>query len=116
MHILKTTNPCRENSVFLDVGSGVGETVYQLKNEGFNAFGIDKSKNMCDVAKNTYNDIEVLNDDILKPMAFEKNTFTHILCTYFTIYQIEDKKRFFSNCFLDVFKIHFTFFVIQIHG
>ena len=99
VHILKATNPCKENSVFLDVGSGVGETVYQLKNEGFNAFGIDKSKNMCDFAKRTYNDIEVLNDDILKPMAFEKNTFTHILCTYFTIYQIEDKKRFFSNCF-----------------
>ena len=45
---------------------------------------------------NRYRDIKNIK---MKPMCFEKNTFTHILCTYFTIYQIEDKKRFFSNCF-----------------
>jgi hypothetical protein len=32
-------------------------------------------------------------------MAFEKGTFSHILCTYFTIYQMEDKRTFFKNCY-----------------
>jgi hypothetical protein len=32
-------------------------------------------------------------------MLYDKNTFTHILCTYFTIYQFENKELFLKNCF-----------------
>ena len=32
-------------------------------------------------------------------MAFEHNTFTHALCTYFTVYYIEDKSLLFKNCY-----------------
>tara|TARA_Y200000002_G_scaffold83245_3_gene66048 strand:- start:6329 stop:7267 length:939 start_codon:yes stop_codon:yes gene_type:complete len=98
-HIIQTTNPCNKNSTILDVGSGTGHAVSLLQEEGYNVFGIDKSQKMCEYAINYNENIEVLNDDVLKPMVFEKNSFTHILCTYFTIYHFEDKRLFFRNCY-----------------
>ncbi len=98
-HIIRTTNPCIENSNILDVGSGTGNAVATLQEAGYNVYGIDKSENMCKYAKSMHKNIEVLNDDVLKPMSFEKNTFTHVLCTYFTIYNFEDKQQFFRNCY-----------------
>lgn len=32
-------------------------------------------------------------------MLFDKNVFSHILCLYYTIYQFNDKKTFFKNCY-----------------
>ncbi len=98
-HIVQTTNPCNNNSTILDVGCGTGHAVSLLQEEGYNVFGIDKSKAMCDFANTYYPNIEVLNNDVLKPIVFEKHSFTHILCTYFTIYHFENKKQFFRNCY-----------------
>ena len=98
-HILKATNPSTELSTILDIGCGTGNIVKTLKNEGYHVYGVDKSKFMVNHAKKMDQDLEVLHDDVMKPMCFEKNTFTHILCTYFTIYNFEDKVTFFSNCY-----------------
>jgi ubiquinone/menaquinone biosynthesis C-methylase UbiE len=37
--------------------------------------------------------------DIVDPMLFEPSTFSHILCTNFTIYEFENKTQFFRHCF-----------------
>ena len=99
IHIINTTSPSTNQSVFLDVGSGTGYVVNELAEAGYTAYGIDKSKAMVEYAQSMYPDIEVLNGDILEPMSFEKGTFTHVLCTYFTIYNFRDKKQFFRNCY-----------------
>lgn len=98
-HILKATNPSVNRSTILDIGCGTGNVVKNFKSEGYHVYGVDKSKFMINYAKKDDPDLEVLHDDVMKPMCFEKNTFTHILCTYFTIYNFEDKATFFSNCY-----------------
>lgn len=35
----------------------------------------------------------------MDPMLYDKSSFTHILCAYFTIYEIEDVTTFFRHCY-----------------
>ncbi len=96
--IIKATEPTKD-SVFLDVGSGTGYSVNRLNDTGFHAYGIEKSNVMHDYSKKYYPDIHVEKGDVNDSMVFDKSTFTHILCNYFTIYEIKDKELFFRNCY-----------------
>lgn len=95
--IINKTSPTKESNI-LDVGSGTGHHVNTFKKMGFNCIGIDKSPAMVKLSKSNYPDINVKLGDVLKPMEFESNRFTHITCLYFTIYYIKDKGAFFTNC------------------
>ena len=97
--VLKMTEPTAKNSVILDLGSGTGSVVNKLCKMGFSAYGVDKSKEMVDYSQKTYPEIEVTLGDMKDPMLFERTTFTHILCTQFTIYEIPDKVAFFRNVY-----------------
>ena len=97
--IIDMTEPTVNNSVFLDIGSGTGQVVNELKEAGFKAYGIDKSEAMVEYANKKYPEWRTKQGDVMDSMYFEKSTFTHILCTYFTIYQLEDKAAFFRNCY-----------------
>ena len=44
-----------------------------------------------------YPDYEFINGDATESAAFHSQTFTHILCLYFTIYYFKDKMLFFNN-------------------
>ena len=94
--ILKLTG-ADDNSVFLDVGSGTGETLRHLADSGAQCVGIEKSAAMAAQSKEK-TDAPVKVADVLEPMAFERATFTHILCLYQTIYEIANKPAFFTNC------------------
>lgn len=96
--IIKMTEPTR-NSVFLDIGSGTGDLVNELREAGYQAYGIDKSQAMIDISEAKHPKNEYKCGDAMEPMTFDKNTFSHILCTYFTIYNIQDKRTFFNNCY-----------------
>lgn len=99
INILNTTNPSENTSVFLDVGSGTGNIVNELTEAGYTAYGIENNSKMIDYCNNKFSNLDILKGDVMEPMAFEKGVFTHILCTYFTIYKIEDKYKFFQNCY-----------------
>ena len=94
--ILKLTG-ADDNSVFLDVGSGTGETLRHLTESGAQCVGIEKSAAMMAQSKEK-TDAPVKLADVLEPMAFERAAFTHILCLYQTIYEIANKPAFFTNC------------------
>ena len=96
--IVNKTAPTSE-SVILDIGSGTGHHVASLKGKGFEAIGIDISPSMIKKAKENYPDNKYKQGDALDVSQFDPNTFTHIICMYFTIYYIQDKKTFFDNCF-----------------
>jgi len=97
--IVKMTQPDTFNSTFLDIGSGTGCIVGELTNAGYNAFGVDKSIAMIDMAEAKYPKLSFVNADVMDAMAFDKGLFTHILCLNFTIYEIPDKHTFFRNCY-----------------
>ena len=86
------------NSVILDVGSGTGHHVARLADKGFNILGIDISPSMVNIAKKNYPQYNFQLGDVLNNTEFNSNTFTHILCLYFTIYYMKNKIQFFNNC------------------
>jgi ubiquinone/menaquinone biosynthesis C-methylase UbiE len=96
--LIETTKP-NPTDVFLDIGSGTGKTVTLLTEKGYKAYGIDQSKAMVDFASKQYPKNEFVCGSATDIMTFDHDTFTYILCTHFTIYEIEDKTQFFLNCF-----------------
>jgi len=95
--LIQTMMPPKETSVMLDVGSGTGEFVNHLTDLGYRAYGVDKSDAMIDAAKSKYDDIQIKKADIIDPMCYDMSLFTHIFCLDSTVYEIENKSRFFYN-------------------
>jgi ubiquinone/menaquinone biosynthesis C-methylase UbiE len=99
INVINTTKPTVRNSNFLDIGSGTGIVVKILADAGYKAHGVDKSKDMIEHAEEKYPDCSFKEGDVLEPMCFDKKSFSHILCSYFTIYHFADKITLFRNCY-----------------
>lgn len=97
MTIINKTTPTSE-SVILDIGSGTGHHVAKLSENNLNVVGIDISPSMIKKAKENYPQYKFSIGNALNKYEFPHNTFTHILCLYFTIYYFKEKRRFFDNC------------------
>jgi SAM-dependent methyltransferase len=88
-----------DSIVFLDVGSGTGETLKTLDAANLRCFGIDKSQAMIEKAtEKCGKQVKIRRGDVTDSMNYDKYTFSHILCLYHTIYEIENKRKFFQNC------------------
>ena len=96
--LVNKTTPTRE-SLILDIGCGTGRHVDLLAKKGFNVIGIDKSQDMVNKAKENYPEYNFMRGDVLNALTFQPNSFTHILCLYFTIYYFKNKQHFFQNCY-----------------
>jgi len=98
---IKNKTTPTSKSVILDVGSGTGHHVAKLAssiNSSLDIIGIDVSPSMISKAKLNYPDYNFMVGNALDYDMFKPNTFTHILCLYFTLYYFENKRKFFSNC------------------
>jgi SAM-dependent methyltransferase len=87
-----------ESSVVLDIGCGTGHHVGSMGEQNLNILGIDISPSMIQKAKETYPNYDFRVADALNMSEFNDQSFTHILCLYFTIYYFPDKRIFFDNC------------------
>ena len=96
--ILNNAHPTEE-SIILDIGCGTGHHVAMLEKNNIKAIGIDSSEAMISKAKANYPEYNFQVEDALNANAFNYQSFTNIICLYFTIYYIEDKTLFFENCF-----------------
>jgi SAM-dependent methyltransferase len=94
--IVDTTTPTEE-SIILDIGCGTGHHVNALQEKGLNVIGIDNSNDMIKQAKINFPNGNFKKGDMTNDNLFNNQTFTHIICMYFTIYYVEDKSRFFRN-------------------
>ena len=97
--VIDMTQPSKENSVILDVGSGTGHLVEIFRKKGYRIYGIDKSPAMVNIQSSRFPKCETKLGDVVNPMEFDHNTFTHILCMGMTIYSFENKSTFFRNCY-----------------
>lgn len=96
--IMKIVEPDKQ-SVILDVGSGTGCTLNTLVESGAKCVGVDKSDAMVAVAKDKYgSELPLQRGDVMDPLLFERNQFSHIFCLDATIYEIQNKHTFFTNC------------------
>ena len=96
--IVNISNPSSKSRI-LDVGCGTGHHVSSIGAKGLDILGIDISPSMIKKAKENYPDYKFDVADALDGNVFEPDSFTHILCMYFTIYYFKDKSVFFNNCF-----------------
>jgi ubiquinone/menaquinone biosynthesis C-methylase UbiE len=94
--IINSTNP-NEASIIADIGCGTGHHVNEFKNKNLKIIGVDKSPDMIEVAKEKFPDSNFIVGDALDNGLFKSDSLTHILCMYFTIYYIKDKRHFFDN-------------------
>jgi len=97
-YIMNSASPSSQSKI-LDIGCGTGHHVSSLGAKGLDVLGIDISPSMIKKAKTNFPDYKFLLGDALNNQLFESNSFTHILCMYFTIYYFKDKAQFFNNCF-----------------
>lgn len=97
-YIVNNAHPSSQSRI-LDVGCGTGHHVALLSSKQFETIGIDNSPAMIKKAKENYPDYKFEVADALDGNVFQPDTFTHILCMYFTIYYFQDKTQFFNNCF-----------------
>jgi SAM-dependent methyltransferase len=96
--IMNSASPSSQSKI-LDIGCGTGHHVALLSSKGLDVLGIDISPSMIKKAKENFPDYKFNVGDALDGNIFESNSFTHILCMYFTIYYFKDKTQFFNNCF-----------------
>lgn len=96
---IKRTTKINKHSLLLDIGSGLGHHVNIFNQMAESAIGLDKSRAMISAAKYKYNNCDFKQGDALNALTFKAQSFTHITCLYFTIYYIQDKIRFFQNCY-----------------
>lgn len=91
------TEPSLRDSTFLDIGCGSGKLLHELSVYGYRVFGIDNSHESVEYIKQNYNDLEVKKGDACDLMMYNKGSFTHITCMYFTLYEMNDKATFIRN-------------------
>jgi len=96
--IINKTIPSSESKI-LDIGCGTGHHVAKLASQNLDIIGIDISESMIKKAKENYPNEKFMVADALNPNDFTSNSFTHILCMYFTIYYFKDKRLFFENAY-----------------
>jgi ubiquinone/menaquinone biosynthesis C-methylase UbiE len=96
--IINKTIPSTESKI-LDIGCGTGHHVAKLAGQNLNIIGIDISDAMIKKAKENYPNEKFMVADALNPNDFTSNSFTHIMCMYFTIYYFNDKRLFFENAY-----------------
>ena len=91
--------PPTERSFILDVGSGTGHHVGELSRRGYSTMGVDASPSMVAKAERMYPNVEFVNGDVKNAILFHSNSFTHVICLGFTIYEIPDKRQFIQNVY-----------------
>ena len=100
--VVEMTQPSINKSTLLDLGSGTGTLSAKLAKKGLTVYGVDKSQAMIESSNKNYGEIPTLQfkeGDFLEPMLWESGSFSHILCTGFTLYMLEDKRRLLENSF-----------------
>ena len=93
-----TLSNLTEHSKVLDIGSGTGHHVALLAEHHIPVIGLDSSQAMINYSKKTYPSLNFKLGNALDTNIYAANSFTHILCLYFTLYYMKDKRKFFKNC------------------
>ena len=91
--------PPTQQSIILDVGTGTGHHAGELSRRGYSAIGVDNSPSMIARAQQRYPHIEFVEGDVKNAILFHSNSFTHVICLGFTIYEIPDKRQFIQNVY-----------------
>jgi SAM-dependent methyltransferase len=96
--ILNKIHPIRQTDALV-IGSKTGKHVNTLTKKGYNAYGLESSKDMIFSAMNQYPGNRYVLGNGLDQLMFEPEQFTLISIIDFTIYTIKDRRRIFENAY-----------------
>jgi ubiquinone/menaquinone biosynthesis C-methylase UbiE len=96
--ILNKIHPVRQTNALV-VGSKTGKHVDTLAKKGYNAYGLESSKDMIHTAMKKYPNNKYVLGDGLDQLVFEPEQFTLVSIIDFTIYAVKDRRRIFENAY-----------------
>lgn len=96
--IIKQTHPTTSSKI-LDIGCSTGNQIANIGSKGYDVLGIDISPSMIKIAKENYPKYKFEVKDAMNQSIFQPNTFTHIICMYFTIYYFKDRQKVLQNIY-----------------
>ncbi len=97
--IIKNTNIDEDKCVSLVIAGDTGEQSNSFQSKEIDTYTIFKHHDMYDHSMIKYPDMNAKVDDVENPMSYEKNTFSHILCSGTTLYTMQNKEIFFRNVY-----------------
>jgi SAM-dependent methyltransferase len=96
--ILNGVEPVKETNVLV-LGSKTGKHVDTLRSKGYNACGMETSRDMIEYSLTNYPKNEFILGDATNQLTFENDKFTLITLLDFTIYTISNRRMLFENCY-----------------
>jgi SAM-dependent methyltransferase len=96
--ILNKIQPVRQTDALI-VGSKTGKHVNTLSKKGYNAYGLESSKDMILSAMNKYPGNKYVLGNGMNQLVFEPEQFTLVSILDFTIYTIQDRRALFENAY-----------------
>lgn len=96
--ILNKIQPVLQTDALI-IGSKTGKHVNTLANKGYNAYGLESSKNMILSAMNKYPGNKYVLGNGMNQLVFEPEQFTLVSILDFTIYTIQDRRTLFENTY-----------------
>ena len=96
--ILNKINPLRDTGALV-IGSKTGKHVDTLAKKGYNACGLEHSKDMIINAMNQYPGNRYVLGNGINQLVFEPEQFTLISILDFTIYSIRERRTIFENAY-----------------
>ena len=96
--ILNKIQPVRQTDALV-IGSKTGKHVNTLATKGYNAYGLESSKDMILSAMNKYPGNKYVLGDGTNQLVFEPEQFTLVSILDFTIYTIKDRRALFENAY-----------------
>ena len=96
--ILNKIQPVRQTDALV-IGSKTGKHVDTLAKKGYNAYGLESSKDMIITAMNKYPGNRYVLGNGINQLVFEPEQFTLISILDFTIYSIKERRTIFENAY-----------------
>lgn len=96
--ILNKIQPVRQTDALI-IGSKTGKHVNSLSKKGYNAYGLESSKDMIISAMNQYPGNRYVLGNGMNQLLFEPEQFTLISILDFTIYNIKNRRTLFENAY-----------------
>jgi SAM-dependent methyltransferase len=83
----------------LDLGSGTGNYTTFFSTNKIPYTGLEQSPFMIKKAREKNPAAKYIMGDAMQPTVFAPNTFSHIMCMYFTLYSFPNQRGLLQNCF-----------------